>query len=72
MQEIIHLLNGDTVRAEVNGKSLDGQAGFAFLAADCGSLLATLLEGRAIEVVKRSDEEWDERAACQRPKYHLK
>ena len=72
MQETIHLLDGETVTAEINGKSLDGQAGFAFLAVDCGSLLATLLEGCAIEVVKRSDEEWDERAACQRPKYHIK
>lgn len=61
MQETIHLLDGDTVKAEVNGKSLDGLEGFAFLAVDCGSLLATLLEGRAIEVVKRPDGEWDEK-----------
>ena len=63
MKEIIHLLTGDTVRAEVNGTSLDGQTGFAFLAVDCGSLLATLLEGRDIAVVKRPDGEWDEQPA---------
>lgn len=61
MQEIIHLLDGETVKAEINGKSLDGQTGFAFLAVDCGSLLATLLEGRAIEVIRRPDGEWDEK-----------
>jgi hypothetical protein len=61
MQEIIHLLDGETARAEVNGKSFDGQTGFVFLAVDCGSLLATLLEGRAIQVVKRPDGEWDEK-----------
>lgn len=49
MQEIIHLLDGDTVRTKVNGTSLDGQAGFVFLAVNCGSLLATLLEGCTIE-----------------------
>ncbi len=60
MQDIIHLRDDDTVRAEVNGKSPDNQTGFVFLAMDCGSLLATLLEGRVIAVVKRSDGEWEE------------
>ena len=63
MHDIIHLLDGDTVRAEVNGKSLDGLEGFVFLAINCGSLLATLLEGCAIKVVKRPDGEWDEKPA---------
>ncbi len=63
MQETIHLLNGDTVSAEVNGRSLDGRTGFAFLAVDCELLLATLREGRAIEVIRRPDGEWDEQAA---------
>ena len=60
MQEIIHLLDGDTVKADVNGKSLDGTSGFVFLAVDCASLLVTLLEGREIAVVRREDGKWEE------------
>jgi hypothetical protein len=60
MQAIIHLSDGDTVTAEVNGRSLDGQTGFVFLAVDCGSLLTTLLESRVIEVTQRPDGEWEE------------
>lgn len=61
MIDAIYLADGDMVLAEVNGKTLDGQEGYVFLAVDCGSLLASIMEGQQIEVTRRAAGEWNEK-----------
>ena len=58
-KEVIHLSSDKTVLAEINGKSLDGQSGFALIAVDTGNLYRSLRESTEIEVEKR-DGKWQE------------
>lgn len=59
-REIIHLTNGETIRSQVNGKTLDGTRGFVLVTLDTGNVRRSLLESAEIEVVKRIDGEWQE------------
>lgn len=56
--EIIHLVSGKTVLAEVNGFTMDGQRGYVLLAVDTGNLYRSLRESSEIEVEKRTDGSW--------------
>jgi hypothetical protein len=58
--ETIHLLDGTTVQAEVNGKTLDGQRGEALLFVDTGNLRGSLAESTEIEVERLPDGSWRE------------
>lgn len=59
-REVIHLADGSTIRAEVNGKTLDGQRGYVLLAVDMGSVRHSLAESSEIEVERRPGGEWQE------------
>lgn len=60
---IIHLTNGETIRAEINGRTLDGQRGFVLVVVNTGNVRGSLAESVEIEVVKRPDGEWQEAVA---------
>lgn len=59
-REIIYLTNGETIRSQVNGKTLDGTRGFVLVTLDTGNLRRSLMESAEIDVVKRPDGEWQE------------
>lgn len=57
-KDIIHLVNGKTVLAEVNGLTMNGQRGFVLIAIEVGNLYHTLRNSREIEVEKRTGGSW--------------
>lgn len=59
-KEVIHLLDGSTIRAEVNGKTLDGSRGHVLIWVNAGNLRRTLAESVEIQVRRRADGEWEE------------
>lgn len=61
-REIIHLQSGETIRAEVNGKTLDGRRGYVLVAVDTGNVRRSLAESIEIEVEKLADGSWQEKA----------
>lgn len=58
-REIIHLVNGETISAEVNGRTMDGQRGYVLLSVDTGNVRRSLAESLEIEVEKRDGEWWE-------------
>jgi len=59
-RETIHLLNGETIRAEVNGRTMDGTSGYVLVSVDTGDVCRSLAESVEIEVRRRADNEWEE------------
>lgn len=59
-KKIIHLANGSTILAEVNGKTLDGQRGYVLHVVNTGNLRGSLAESVEIEVRRRIGNEWEE------------
>lgn len=60
-REIIHLSNGETIRSEVNGKTIDGRRGYVLVSVDTGNVRRSLAESNEIEVEKRDSEWWEVR-----------
>lgn len=60
-KEIVHLANGSTIRAEVAGKTSDGQQGYVLILAEDADLRHSLEESTEIEVALQPNGSWQEK-----------
>ncbi|HZO72797.1 MAG TPA: hypothetical protein VFB60_11395 [Ktedonobacteraceae bacterium] len=62
MKELIHLLNGTPMEAEVTGRSLDGKTGYVAVVppGNYPTFEAYILASFLTQVVRRSDGSWEE------------
>lgn len=63
LKETIHLNTGETVEAEVSGRSLDGQTGSAYIipSGEYASLADYIQAGHEVDLEKNPDGTWSEK-----------